>query len=208
VVGHELYKLDPKVRDRLLTELSHQPHLGEKRILELASFLGDKVRNQLNSEDPDIRDFAQAQQWVSLAYLKPRSATKELTQALSDSYKTDRADLFRIASIVDVLHEPLKDFPELISYAKGMTALAIGDLNKAKQVFSSLSESIQNNQIYSVQLPQIIEIEIANQVDSKRVKNQTNRFSKLYKRLVDFIKDPHSPPIIPITSAIVITGRI
>jgi hypothetical protein len=208
VVGHELYKLDPKVRDRLLVELSHQPHLGEKRILELASFLGDKVSNQLNSEDPDIRDFAQAQQWVSLAYLKPRSATKELTQALSDSYKTDRADLFRIASIVDALYEPLKDFPELISYAKGMTALAIGDLNKAKQVFSGLHESVQNNQIYSVQLPEITEIEIANQVDLKRVENQANRFSKSWKRLVDFIKDPQSPPIIPITSAIVITGIV
>ncbi|MBW4481869.1 MAG: hypothetical protein KME14_04950 [Tildeniella torsiva UHER 1998/13D] len=208
VVGHELYKLDSKVRDRLLAELSHQPHLGEKRILELASFLEDKVRNQLNSEDPDIRDFAQAQKWVSLAHLEPRAAAKELTQTLSDSYRTDRTDLFRIASIVDALHEPLKDFPELISYAKGMASLAIGDLDEASQVFSKLHQSIPNNQICSVYLPQIKEIQTANQVEAKRAKNKHKRFSESWKRLVNFIKDPYSPPIIPITSAIVITGIV
>ena len=66
-VGYQLYEIKRSVRRELLQRLTADPALGPRRVKELAQFLSNYVQVQLRSEDPDIRDFSQAQQWTALA---------------------------------------------------------------------------------------------------------------------------------------------
>src|SRR5205823_6844555 len=81
-VGHELYEMDVTVRTELLNALKANPDFAQRRINELSDFLLDYIQQQLNSNDPDTRDFAQAQRWTALAYVRPGKAAHELVAAL------------------------------------------------------------------------------------------------------------------------------
>ncbi|NJR73658.1 MAG: hypothetical protein HC773_08200 [Scytonema sp. CRU_2_7] len=88
-VGHELYEMDVVVRNALLSRLKEDEKFGQQRIYELSNFLLDYIRQQLQSDDPDIRDFAQAQRWIALAYMPTQAseAVRELALALSRAYQ-------------------------------------------------------------------------------------------------------------------------
>ncbi|MBC6478461.1 MAG: hypothetical protein GDA56_12450 [Hormoscilla sp. GM7CHS1pb] len=77
-VGEELYEMDGAVRNLLLARLKENSRFGEKRINELSEFLLAYVQQQLRSHDPDLRDFAEAQKWTALAYVRPSKAAREL----------------------------------------------------------------------------------------------------------------------------------
>jgi hypothetical protein len=92
-VGYELYEMDVAVRNLLLEELKEDERLGQQRLNELGDFLTDYVVQQLYSDDPDIRDVAQAQQWTALAYTRPEEAARELALALSHLDLRDESEL-------------------------------------------------------------------------------------------------------------------
>lgn len=119
-VGHELYEINVAVRNVLLNRLQEDDKFGQRRINELSDFLLNYVRQQLQSDDPDIKDFALAQRWIALAYTQSNQATHELALALKSAYSQDRADLIRLASLVETLAEPLggsSEFQPLLIYA-------------------------------------------------------------------------------------------
>lgn len=129
-VGHELYEMDLAVRNELLNRFKEDEKFSQQRINELSDFILDYIRQQLNSDDPDIRDFAQAQKWTALAYTQPRKAARELALALSTAAQNDRDDLLRLASLVETLAEPLSEFEEfqpLLIYARGMASFVRGN---------------------------------------------------------------------------------
>ncbi|MEH2070788.1 MAG: glycoside hydrolase family 25 protein [Nostoc sp.] len=123
-VGHELYEMDLSIRNVLLKRLQEDEKFGQQRIHELSNFLVDYVQQQLQSDDPDVRDFAQAQYWTAIAYTKPSDAARELTATLKKAYHTDRADLIRLASLVETLAEPLAEFEPLLVDARKMRSFA------------------------------------------------------------------------------------
>ena len=137
-VGHELYEMDTAVRNVLLRELKENPRFGEKRINELSDFLLTYVRQQLESHDPDIRDFAQAQKWTALAYTQPSEAARELALTLSKLKLEEKAEWVRIAYLVETFAEPLAGFEPLLVYARGMANFVRNNLKSAEAQFNQL----------------------------------------------------------------------
>jgi hypothetical protein len=140
-VGLGLYEMRQEVRSNLLNCLEHNNRFGIKRIKEIAVFLGVYVKPQLKSDILNVRDLAQSQNWVSLAYLCPERAAKELATKLAEEFNQKSANLCRIASIVGALERPLEDYPGLIVYAQGMAKYAQDDIVSAQKMFIQLRNS-------------------------------------------------------------------
>ena len=141
-VGYELYEMDVAVRNALLSSLKEDENFGQQRINELSDFLLNYVQQQLHSPDPDLRDFAQAQQWTALAYTQPSKAARELATVLSGAYEKDRTDLVRLASLVETLAEPLAEFEPLLTYARKMRSVARGNQEATQTQFDKLREQV------------------------------------------------------------------
>ena len=153
--GHELYEMDIVVRNVLLTHLEESPKFGDHRITELSHFLLAYVQQQLDSHDPDIRDFAQVQQWAALSYTNPIDTARELAQALHSSMtRNDKAEQIRIASLIETFAEPLaKSTPLLMEYVQGMRYLISGDIAGATGQFNKIAEKEPFVQVQGVRLP-------------------------------------------------------
>jgi len=127
-VGRELYEMDTAVRNSLLNRLKENENFGHQRINELSDFLLVYVRQQLQSNDQEVRDFAQAQRWTALAYTRPSEAARELALALKNAYQQDRSEVVRMASLVETFAEPLAEFEPLLVYARSIDKFTRGDL--------------------------------------------------------------------------------
>lgn len=152
-VGQELYEMQGATRNMLLTRLEEDARFGRERIKELSEFLIAYVRQQLHSSDPDDRDFAEAQYWTALAYVRPSDAARELAIALKKAYTQDRMELLRIASVVETFAEPLAEFEPLLVYARGMERFAQGDLEGAASQLEEIVEPGSSLQFAGVSLP-------------------------------------------------------
>ncbi|MGC1308135.1 MAG: pentapeptide repeat-containing protein [Phormidesmis sp.] len=149
-VGQEIYEMDTLVRDELLKRLQDSASFGQRRIQELSDFLLEYVQQHLNSNDLDIRDFAQAQRWTVLAYTKPTLAARELaltfqmlSQQAAAQGQQNPPELIRMAAVVDALAEPLAetDSAALLAYARSMNSLAKGNHQQAATQLAQIAES-------------------------------------------------------------------
>lgn len=138
-VGYELYEMETEVRNALLRELKANPRFGEKRIYELSDFLLVYVKQQLESHDPDMRDFAQVQRWTALAYTKPGEAAREIASTLAKLKLEEKAEWIRMASIVETFAEPLAEFEPLLIYSREMANFVRGKKESATAEISKLS---------------------------------------------------------------------
>ncbi|BAZ12918.1 hypothetical protein NIES4071_47520 [Calothrix sp. NIES-4071] len=152
-VGYELYEIDLAIRSLLLSQLKADEKLCQTRLNELAEFLLHYVQKQLDSEDPDIKDFAQAQKWTALAYTQPTEAARELALAFSSINQNDTSELIRIASLKETLAEPLADFQPLLIYARAMKNFAYNDLGAAKAELSKILTQKNEVKVVDINLP-------------------------------------------------------
>lgn len=152
-VGHELYEMDLAVRNELLKRLKENEKFGQQRINELSDFLLGYVQQQLQSDDPDIRDFAQVQQLTAVAYTQPRKAARELALAFSKLDRKNTPELIRMASLTETFAEPLAEYQPLLIYARGMQNFARGNLEAAKAQFGEVLEEKNVIQVAGVNLP-------------------------------------------------------
>jgi CHASE2 domain-containing sensor protein len=152
-VGHELYEMDLAVRNELLSRLKEDEKFAQQRINELSDFLLEYVRQQLQSDDPDIRDFAQVQQWTALAYTQPNEAARELALAFSKLDHKDTTELVRMASLAETFAEPLAEFQPLLIYARGMEKFARGNLKDAIDRLREVPKKGNVIQVAGVDLP-------------------------------------------------------
>jgi formylglycine-generating enzyme required for sulfatase activity len=155
-VGHELYEMNVVVRNSLLHRLKEDDKFGQQRIHELSDCLLNYVHQQLQSDDPDIQDFAQAQRWIALGYTQSNQAARELALALSSAYQKDRVDLIRLASLVETLAESLggwEEFQPLLIYARGMGKFAGGNLTEAKNELGKVLGKGNEIKVAGVSLP-------------------------------------------------------
>ena len=153
-VGHELYEMDLAVRNLLLKELRNHFNFGEGRIEELSEFMLKYVREQINSEDEDVRDFATVQRWTALAYVRPDAAARELALTLREKVRFgNKAELVRLSSVLDNLAEPLRGkYEPLLVYGRGMGRLARGDSEGASREFQGLGK-VRDLSVSGVGLP-------------------------------------------------------
>lgn len=152
-VGNDLYEVNPRLRQALLHSLEADSRFGSDRIQELAEFMLSYAEPQLNSSDSMQRDYAQVQRWGALAYKEPKQAARELAQALSykwSEYKCseDLDGLRRMATVVLHLADPLKDYPALLAYARGIYHYAREDYAGA---LAHLRDLLQANNALSVE---------------------------------------------------------
>lgn len=154
VGGEELYEMDLAVRNVLLNELKANPRFGEERLKNLSEFVLEYIQEQIYSNDSNIRDFAQVQKWTALAYTKPDKAARELALALREKLQEqNKAELVRMASVVETLAEPLVGFEPLLVYSRGMGKLARGDNEEAFVQFRELGELGDWVEVTGVRLP-------------------------------------------------------
>ncbi|HEY9849775.1 MAG TPA: CHAT domain-containing protein [Leptolyngbyaceae cyanobacterium] len=154
VGGEELYEMDLAVRNVLLNELKANPRFGEERLKNLSEFVLEYIQEQIHSDDSNIRDFAQVQKWTALAYTKPDKAARELALALREKLQEqNKAELVRMASVVETLAEPLVGFEPLLVYSRGMGKLARGDKEEAFVKFRELGELGDWVRVKGVSLP-------------------------------------------------------
>ncbi|MDX2244920.1 MAG: formylglycine-generating enzyme family protein [Leptolyngbyaceae cyanobacterium bins.302] len=114
-VGHELYEMPLEIRNALLQELKQNNRFGASRIHELAEFLAVQVSRDLDSTDIDLRDYAESQYWIALAYIKPGRVAEEIQIKIKQLKLDDYTERRRINLLVETLSVPLRDFlPKLL----------------------------------------------------------------------------------------------
>jgi hypothetical protein len=152
-VGDELYEMDEAVRSVLLERLAADDRFGPDRLRQIADFLDRYVEQQLNSDDIDVRDFAQAQHWAALAYTAPGAAANELARTIS-AVLTDKSEVVRIGSIVEALAAQLEpSSPTLLLYAQAAQSAARGRDHPALRELQSLAGSDNQVEVAGVSIP-------------------------------------------------------
>ncbi|HEX3640943.1 MAG TPA: tetratricopeptide repeat protein, partial [Ktedonobacteraceae bacterium] len=151
-VGYELYEMDVTVRAMLLSDLTANPDFGVQRRADLSRFLLGYVQQQLHSPDPDVHDFACVQQWTALAYTNPIEAGHELAKAFANLDQSNRAEMGRIASLVEILAEPLARFTDLHTYARSIGYEVRGDTEQAVAKLASMPSPSMTEQGASVRV--------------------------------------------------------
>ena len=169
-VSVELYALDPPVREALLDYLAHDRAAGPDRLTALAGFLRAYARDQHHAADPDVRALAEAQDWTGLVYLDPHEAARTLATAFATRDPADTARLARLTELVELLRVPLAAVaPDLLPYARGLTAATLGDWPAAATAFAMLTPANGQITVAGVVLavPQAV---VAPLLDSPQVK--------------------------------------
>ncbi|WP_448267026.1 CHASE2 domain-containing protein [Nostoc sp. DSM 114159] len=178
-VGHELYEMDLAIRKELLKSLKEDPDFGKQRLDELANFLLDYIHPQLCNNDPDIQDLAQAQRWTALAYVLPSEAARELALTFSKlDQNQEKAEILRLASLVETVAEPLAEFEPLLIYTRGMVSFFRGNLESAATQFIKLP--IYHNQIQVAGINLLVPEEIikATEIVTEHSRNDISRSEK------------------------------
>ena len=180
-VGDELYEMDSTVRDALMQQLKDSPRLGLVRVRELAEFVIAYIDPQRASADLDTRDFAQAQHWRALAYQQPQKAVQAIATTLAELSFDETHEWMRMAALVEMLEEPLVEFPELLVYVGAIDDFVRGNDRSAIDKLKQIADGNQQIQIADVDLP----IPVAIQKEDPKI-NPT--FSEHETSLIDVIR--------------------
>ncbi|WP_414587866.1 pentapeptide repeat-containing protein [Scytonema sp. PCC 10023] len=152
-VGYELYQMDATVRNELLNRLRQDDCFGQTRIEELSNFLLDHIRQQLQSDESYVQNFAKAQRWAALAYTRPHKTTYELALAFSQLNFDNPAEILRMLSLLENLALPLPEFQSLLTYARGIAAFVRGNIEVATTHLKELVGVDNQIRIAGVRLP-------------------------------------------------------
>jgi hypothetical protein len=91
-----------------------------------------------------LGDYIAVQRWVALAYLEPSDAARAFAQALravEAHSSTDSITAYaQLGGLAAALELPLAGEPELLTYAKGLDALAKGDEPGATRLLEALGD--------------------------------------------------------------------
>jgi formylglycine-generating enzyme required for sulfatase activity len=150
-VAPELYQMDREVRQELLNYLQSQENLGQGRLRELAAAIWYYIQSDLESNDPQQRDFAEAQRITVLAYLQPQEVIKDLRKIYGSLDQP--TEIVRMESLVEIIQEPLREFPEILSYAHSLGHSVRGNEEKARQHLQKVPRKDKGVEIAGVYYP-------------------------------------------------------
>jgi hypothetical protein len=133
----DFYRLDEEVRRQCLILLdAAYKHAEERRSVTVARFVlayaNRAARSPEAGGDPMLRDHLMVQAWVAGAFLDPRAVAGQFARALQGPDAAVPAARVRMSGLASALTMPLTGFPELIAYAKGLGALAVGNRSLAE----------------------------------------------------------------------------
>jgi|688.fasta_scaffold111040_3 formylglycine-generating enzyme required for sulfatase activity len=148
-LGGDYYRIDAQVRWHalaLLRSLYREESRGrEVRVAELLwCHLEQLERGQRITAQTLLGDYIAVQRWVALAYLEPSDAARAFAQALRAVEAHASADSItayaQLGGLAAALELPLAGEPELLTYAKGLDALAKGDEPNATRLLEALGD--------------------------------------------------------------------
>jgi formylglycine-generating enzyme required for sulfatase activity len=148
-LGGDYYRVDAQVRWHglaLLRSLYREESRGrEVRVAELLwCHLEQLERGQGITAQTLLGDYIAVQRWVALAYLEPSDAARAFAQALRAIEAHSSADSItayaQLGGLAAALELPLAGEPELLTYAKGLDALAKGDEPNAIRLLEALGD--------------------------------------------------------------------
>jgi hypothetical protein len=152
-VRHKLYEMDGVIRQELLQQLSFDLKFGRAQIERLANFLLDYIQSQLHSDDPDLRDFAESQEWVALAYVRPSESARKIALFISQLSLEHRLEWMRLGSLIETLAEPLsEEYQQLTIYVQGIISYARGEIEPALAQLRKIAKDTQI-QVAGIDLP-------------------------------------------------------
>ncbi|MGB7444217.1 MAG: hypothetical protein WA919_24385, partial [Coleofasciculaceae cyanobacterium] len=152
-VGEELYEMEGEVRNQLLRQLKAEKNFSQTRIIQLSDFLLEYIQQQVERDNLDWQDFAQAQHWTALAYTQPKKAAQQLARVYTGLNQKDISELVRMESLVETLAEPLAKFQPLLVYAQGMGNFARDEIETAATQLQKLPKRGNRIQVAGVSLP-------------------------------------------------------
>ncbi|MCX5954652.1 MAG: formylglycine-generating enzyme family protein [Cyanobacteria bacterium] len=152
-LGGDYYRIDAQVRWHGLTLLRslyrEEPSGREVRVAELLwCHLEQLERGKRITAQTLLGDYIAVQRWVALAYLEPSDAARAFAQALraieaqssADSSAVSITAYAQLGGLAAALELPLAGEPELLTYAKGLDALAKGDEPNATRLLEALGD--------------------------------------------------------------------
>ncbi len=148
-LGGDYYRIDAQVRWHalaLLRSLYREESRGrEVRVAELLwCHLEQLERGQRITAQTMLGDYIAVQRWVALAYLEPSDAARAFAQALRAVEAHSSADSItayaQLGGLAAALELPLSGEPELLTYARGLDALAKGDEPSATRLLEALGD--------------------------------------------------------------------
>ncbi len=99
VVGNELFEMDPVVRDLLLRRLATDRRFGETRLTELADFMAEYLRVQMQGTANDLGNPVELE-WVALAYANREDVARLRQRIEEEIAKSDGHIREQIASFL------------------------------------------------------------------------------------------------------------
>jgi formylglycine-generating enzyme required for sulfatase activity len=91
-VGDELYEMDGVVRDLLLKRLVTDSRFEQKRLNQLADFMGAYIESQLPTSPRADRDLGKTREWVALAYIHGENIQR-LRQKLEELFRSGNSKI-------------------------------------------------------------------------------------------------------------------
>ena len=183
-VGDELYEMDQTVRQELLERLKQNRRFGEERLQEVAGLLLAYVRRDLDHPDFYYKDFAESQTWAALAYINPQESVRMLVAAFEWALGENQADLMRLVTLTEMLHQPIPEFEKLLIFARAMGHYRRKKYEEAKGEIIQLTikgdrVDLGNNITISIP-PELLEL-IASPPDTPQDEETQNQITELLK---------------------------
>jgi len=127
------YCLDPEVRRHGLALLDAvYRDQRERRSVEVSRFLlvyADALERQAAlALDAMLAEYLAIQRWVALAFMDPNSAAEAFARAIESGLdQPETVATLRLGSVTAAMSVPLTGHQELLAYARGIDAIAVGD---------------------------------------------------------------------------------
>jgi hypothetical protein len=134
------YRLDPEVRRHGLALLdATYREQKERRSVQVARFMlayaESLERRGSVSLDAMLSEYLAVQRWVALAFIDPAAAAQAFARAIQESTQhATVAARFRLSGVTAAVSVPLSGHQELLAYARGVQAIAAGDVTTAERL--------------------------------------------------------------------------
>ena len=152
-VGGGFFEIDAELRGLLLEELQGDPDLGQRRLDDVAGFLGAWAdRMEGASGDPEWKNFIEGQSLTALSYRSPEQAAEALARGLAKRGEGGGFDA-RVIKLTQGLSPALVSQVEVVAYAVALDRLAAGDVEAAMRYLDALGPAGGDVAVGSVTLP-------------------------------------------------------
>lgn len=139
------WRIDAQVRWHALQLLRSwsrdEPRGRHVRVAELLWRQLEALARSVNAEaDPALAEYIEVQRWVALAHLQPADAARAFAQALAQGEPGAAVAQLRLGGIAAAIELPLAGEQALLDYARGLDALAEGDVAAATEWLEALGD--------------------------------------------------------------------